>query len=624
MPSLSVALIVMVMLIQPIISPYASANTSPAQGDLAVYSLGYHSSSAQAPGPTLFLLLDPSLYVGLNHTQHLQYLQQALVSLMDTPGLMADNLQLGIGQTVDLEQGEGAIELVLVPVAPLGQVTESHNPESQRYKIKNFIKNQCPQFPDCGRQQRVSDDLLINSMAAYAQASAYMMDTDIYSTAVNISSINKPVGAAEPLSIDDIEIVDIQNASSHSPVEPTPFKEGHEPVSLMAIEPVFSIKSALRSYSKPIYNQCSAHHFESKRLDPLSHSVGNAVVILTADLASTPLISTGSAESISTLDPVAMMTQSLMVKRPSSTHDDLIYRQQILQQCRSQSATSGLNPAVALRTNLNQALVIEGFYQDKALSWRCVKDYAHHLNQFRDANNDYRNPLGMALKTAVIVFSGEDNALNVVGKNKGLPSYDCLSASVTPETRQKCLLGQYGHSYGEGGFFQTVDTRVDATFEQDRKQSVALAQALTVMAKNLTTQPSARVRKAPIQLANFMHSNELFKENYQIYLQPQFGSLNAQWPGGVSKYQSLVVNDIFASDRIKSKSKLLKNPRNVYLSQSEAGNLIAQTPESINRFQLPKLTQEQQLKLRQSLLSYMFDTSPPSSGIHHSTAYCFN
>lgn len=308
MPSLSVASIVMAMLIQPIISPYASANTSPAQGDLAIYSLGYHSSAAQAPGPTLFLLLDPSLYVAPNHTQHLQYLQQALVSLMDTPGLMADNLQLGIGQIVDLEQGERAAELVLVPVATLGQVTDSLNPESQRYKIKNFIKNHCPQFPDCGRQQRVSDDLLINSMAAYAQASAYMMDTDIYSTAVNISSINKPVGAAEPLSIDDIEIVDIQNTSSHSPVEPTPFKENTEPVSLMAIEPVLSIKSALRSYSKPIYNQCSARHFESKGLDPLSYSVGNAVVIVTADLASTPLISTGFAESISTLDPVVMMT----------------------------------------------------------------------------------------------------------------------------------------------------------------------------------------------------------------------------------------------------------------------------------------------------------------------------
>ena len=617
-PSINMALILMVTLIQLVISPYASAATSPAKGDLAVYSLGYHSSSAQAPGPTLFLLLDPALYVGPNHPQHLQYLQRALVYLMDTPGLMADNLQVGIGKVADHEQGEAATELVLVPVAALGQVADSHHPESQRYKIKNFIKNQCPQFPDCVRQYKGGDDLFNSSMAAYAQASAYMMGTNTQSTAVNITSISNPLNAAESLSIDDIEIVDIQNTSSQSQVEQVPSKNNDKPLGLMAIDPVASIKNARSSYSRPIYNQCSAHHFESKELDALAYSVGNAVVILTADIASAVLISSGPVELMSNLDPLAMMTQSLIAKYPSSTHDDLADHKRILQQCGSQSVNSTLNSITALSSNLNQKLRIEGVHPDKAPSWRCVQDYARHLNQFKATNDEYRNPLGMALKTAVIVFSGEKNALNAVGKNKGLPRYDCLAASVTAETRQKCLLGQYGHSYGEGGFFQSVGS-VDAKSDEGIKQSVALAQALTVMAKNLTTQPSAIARKAPIQLTNFMHSNKLFKERYQIYLQPQFGSLKAQWPGGVSKYQSSVVNDLFASKSIKSKSKLLQNPRNVYLSQSEAGSLIPQTLESINHFQLPKLTQEQQLKLRQSLLSYMFNTSPPSAGIHHST-----
>ena len=619
MPSINMALILMVTLIQLVISPYASAATSPAKGDLAVYSLGYHSSSAQAPGPALFLLLDPALYVGPNHKQHLQYLQQALVYLMDTPELMADNLQVGIGKVADFEQDEAATELVFVPVAALGQVADSHHPESQRYKIKNFIKDQCPRFPNCEEQHGVDDNLFINSMAAYAQASAYMMGTNTQSTAVNITSISNPLNAAESLSIDDIEIVDIQNNSNQSPVEQVPSKNNDEPLGLMAIESVSSIKNARSSYSKPIYNQCSARHFEGKGADALAYSVGNAVVILTADSTSAALISRGSVVPMSNLDPLAMMTQSLIAKYPLSIHDDLAYRQQILQQCRSESVNSTLNPTVALSPNLNQELGIEGVQPDKAPSWRCVQDYARHLNQFKTTNDDYRNPLGMALKTAVIVFSGEENALNVVGENKGLPRYDCLAASVTPGTRQKCLLGQYGHNYGEGSFFQSVDARVDATSEQDRKQSMALAQALTVMAKNLTAQPSAIARKAPIQLTNFMHSNKLFKESYQTYLQPQFGSLQAQWPGGVSKYQSSVVNDLFALKSIKSKSKLLKNPRNVYLSQSETGSLIAQTSESINRFQLPKLTQEQQTRLRQSLLNYMFDARPPSAGIHHST-----
>ncbi|WP_296202886.1 hypothetical protein [Psychrobacter sp. UBA3962] len=618
MPSINMALIVMVTLIQLVISPYASAATSPAKGDLAVYSLGYYSSSAQAPGPVLFLLLDPALYTGPNHTQHLQYLQQALVYLMDTPGLMADNLQVGIGKVADFEQSEAATELVLVPVAALGQIADSHHPESQRYKIKNFIKAQCPQFPDCVRQHKAGDDLFNSSMAAYAQASAYMMGTNTQSTAVNIASISNPLNAAESLSINDIEIVDVLNTSNQSPVEQIPSKNNDEPVALLDIEPVFSIKNARKFYSKPIYNQCSARHFESKELDALAYSVGNVMVILTADTASTALISSEPVGPMSNLDPLAMMTQSLIAKYPSSIHDDLAYRQQILQQCRSESVRSTLNSTVALSPNLNQALGIEGVQSDKALSWRCGQDYARHLNQFKATNDDYRNPLGVALKTAVIVFSGEDNTLNVVDRNKGLPSYDCLAASVTPETRQKCLLGQYGHSYGEGGVFQSVGS-MDAKSDQGVKQSMALAQALTVMAKNLTTQPSARVRKAPIQLTNFMHSNKLFKERYQTYLQPQFGSLQAQWPGGVSKYQSSVVNDIFAAEAIKGKPQLLKNPRNVYLSQSEARNLIAQTPDSINRFQLPKLTQKQQTKLRQSLLSYRFDTSPPSAGIHHST-----
>ena len=121
----------------------------------------------------------------------------------------------------------------------------------------------------------------------------------------------------------------------------------------------------------------------------------------------------------------------------------------------------------------------------------------------------------------------------------------------------------------------------------------------------MTTQPTAVVRSAPIQLVNFIHSNELFKESYQPFLQPQFGSLQAQWPGGVSKYQSSVVNDLFASENINRKSKLLKNPRNIYLSKSETGRLIAQTTESITHFQLPTLTQEQQAKLRQSTDLYV-------------------
>lgn len=618
MPSINMALIVMVTLIQLVISPYAFSATSPAQGDLAVYSLGYHSSSAQAPGPALFLLLDPALYVGPNHPEHLQYLQQALVYLMDTPGLMADNLQVGIGKVADFEQDEAATELVLVPVAALGEVADSHHPDSQRYKIKNFIKNQCPQFPDCVRQYKGGDDLFNSSMAAYAQASAYMMGTNTQSTAVNISSISNPLNAAESSSIDDIEIVDIQNNSNQSPVDQIPFKDNNDPLALLDIEPVFSMSNARKLYSKPIYNQCSARHFESKELDPLVYSIENMVVILTAGTASAVLISSGPVGPMSNLDPLAMMTQSLIAKYPLSIHDDLAYRQQILQQCRSESVSSTLNLTVALSPTLNQTLGIEGVKPDKAPSWRCVQDYARYLNQFKATNDDYRNSLGMALKTAVIVFSGEDNALNVVDRNKGLPSYDCLATTVAPSTRQKCLLGQYGHSYGEGGFFQSVDS-VDAKSDESVKQNMAMAQALTVMAKNLTTQPSARVRKEPIQLTNFMHSNELFKERYQTYLQPQFGSLQAQWPGGISKYQSSVVNDLFSSKSIKSKSKLLKNPRNVYLSQSETGSLIAQTPESINRFQLLKLTQEQQLKLRQSLLSYMFDISPPSAGIHHST-----
>ncbi|SUD89938.1 hypothetical protein [Psychrobacter phenylpyruvicus] len=625
MPSISVVLIVMAMLIQLVVSPYASANTSPAQGDLAVYSVGYHSSSVQAPGPVLFLLLDPALYTTPNHTQHLQYLQHALDYLMDTPGLMADNLQLGIGKVTDVDQGETAAELVLVPVAALGQVADSHHPKSQRHKIKNFIKDQCPQFPNCRRQHTGDDDLFISSMAAYAQASAYMMGTDNGSRAVNKANrVNKASrdgrsSETDSVSLDDIEIVDIGNTSSQLPVGQPSIKANNEPVALMDIEPAFSISNAQKLYSKPIYNQCSARHFETEALDALAYSVGNAVVIITADSDSAALISSGPASPMSNLDPLAMMTQSLIAKYPSSTRGDLAYQQYILQQCHSQSLSSTSNPTAALSPNLIQTLGTEGDWSNKALSWRCVQNYARHLNQFKAANVDYHNPLGIALKTAVIAFSNADNALNVVGENKGLPSYDCLAATVAPSIRQKCLLGQYGHNYGEGGFFQSVNTRVGATSEQGRKQSVELAQALIIMAKNLTTQPSAMARKAPFQMVNFMHGSELFKKSYQTYLQPQFGSLQAQWPGGVSKYQSSVVNNIFAAEVIKNKRQLLKNPRNIYLSQAETGELIAQTTESINRFQLPKLTPKQQLKLRQSLLSYMFDASPPSGGIHHST-----
>ena len=68
----------------------------PEQGDLALYSLGYYPISSQSLGPTVLLLIDPSLYASQDSTAQINHLQHALTYLMDTPGLLADNIQMGI------------------------------------------------------------------------------------------------------------------------------------------------------------------------------------------------------------------------------------------------------------------------------------------------------------------------------------------------------------------------------------------------------------------------------------------------------------------------------------------------------------------------------------------------
>ncbi|WP_296406021.1 hypothetical protein [Psychrobacter sp.] len=104
-------------------------------GDLSLYSLGYHSNSKSSVGPTVFLLLDPSLYSSSNseqQTHRLQQLQQALVYLMDTPGLLPDNLQVGIGQVAQTSPNlnETMSELLIVPTAMLGSVSNETIPHS--------------------------------------------------------------------------------------------------------------------------------------------------------------------------------------------------------------------------------------------------------------------------------------------------------------------------------------------------------------------------------------------------------------------------------------------------------------------------------------------------------------
>ena len=614
-------------LIQSVVSSHASVAIVPAPGDLSVYSLGYHSSSIHAPGPTLFLLLDPSLYVGPNHTQRIQSLQQALASLMDTPGFMADNLQVGIGKVADIEQSEIPAELLLVPVAALGPVADSQRAESQRYKIKNFIKGQCPQFPDCEAKERANDGSILSTMAAYAQAAAYMMGTDTQNTAINLTNISGSSSAALPLSIDEIEIVDIQNTKSQLPLEQPIFKVNqlNGVDDTRDIDQIVSISKERILYEKPIYNQCSARYFEGEKRNDSTYAVENAVVIISSESALTSLNSSTSAAAISTIDPLAMMTQSLLAKHSSSASNDLISQPPVLQQCHSQLAMSSSTKALSSTLNQTHNQGLEDRQPNNSLFWRCVQDYARHLNQFRGSAYNYFNPLDVSLKTAVISFSSESNILNRVGQNKGLPSYDCLSNTATQATRQKCLLGQYGNNNGEGGFFQSIDAKVATASQKDSSQSVALAQVLTIMANNLSRQSPIVARKAPIQLTNFMHSGELFKERYQTFLQPQFGTLQAQWPGGMSKYsppqsgQSAVSNNSFIAKSIEEDNQVLDNPRNVYLSQSEPGELIAQTTQSVSKLQLPKLTQEQQAQFQQSLLHYMLDRSQPSAGVHNST-----
>jgi len=640
-------------------SALSSTLLSPSdQGDLALYSLGYYPTFSQSLGPTVLLLIDPSLYASYDSTAQINHLQHALTYLMNTPGLLADNIQMGIMQVADTQSDSGYAKQLVLPVTQLGAAASSKHPESQRYKIKNFINLHCPNFPKCRSApvDNLSVTVAAKSVAAYAQAAAYMMGTDTHSVMVNnVSSIHR-VGKDKdkvlPLNEmviesynttkakhDAIEQNDIKKNGTKKTTAKTVLPITRESVESRDVAKVMTVGSLNQQYPKPKYSQCSEKYFDSdNKPSSLDYKVGNAIIIIGSDIgaqseAQTPFqpleISSTSISSIThphLSEPLARMAQSLLPKVSSQTSGKTSIDKYLLpERCHLQG---GLN-------NLQAD-------QDASVYGYCQQHYARHLNQFKNGSTLQHNPANVSIKTGVISFGAINKTIGFSGLNKGLPNYDCLT--VSGAVKQQCLLGQYDKGYGEGGFFQSLNAIPSAITE-----SRALAEALLTMVNNLTAKDIAMAMTNPIQLANPVRSGEIFTDGYLPFVQPKFGSRHTQWTGGVKKYEysqagfidktgkraprpQQAVSAIIDSESVDAWSQRMSmvtslapangftiQPRNIYLSQQRSGKLAPQSIKSVTHLEWSGLTKEQQADLNNSLLDYMMDSSLPSGAVYHST-----
>ncbi|WP_288774043.1 hypothetical protein [uncultured Psychrobacter sp.] len=641
-----------------VLSTSSTLLTSPDQGDLALYSLGYYPTSSQSLGPTVLLLIDPSLYASYDSTAQINHLQHALTYLMDTPGLLADNIQMGIVQVADTQSDSDYTKHLVLPVTQLGAAASSKHPESQRYKIKNFINHHRPDFPNF--RSAPVDNLSVTgaaeSVAAYAQAAAYMMETDTLSVMVdNVSSVHRmdnDKDKALPLNEMVIESYNTTNAK-HDAIEQNDIKQnGTKQNTAKTVLPitqesgesrdvanVMTVSSLNQQYPKPKYSQCSAKYFDSdNKPSSLDYKVGNAIIIIGSDIGAqseaqtssqvlgTSNLSTSSITYPSLSDPLAMMSQSLLPKISSQTSGKTLIDKYLLpERCHSQGDLNNLQAD-----------------QDASVYGYCQQHYARHLNQFKDGSTIQHNPTNISIKTGVISFGAINKTIGFNGLNKGLPNYDCLT--VSGAVKQQCLLGQYDKGYGEGGFFQSLNAVPSAI-----TQSKALAEALSTMVNNLTAKDIAMAMTNPIQLANPVRSGEIFTDGYLSFVQPKFGKQQTQWSGGVKKYDhsrvgftdktgkrapcpQQAVSAIIDSESVDAWSKrmLAVTPsaqvvqpftqlHNVYLSQQRSGKLAPQSIKSVTHLKWSGLTKEQQAKLNKSLLDYMMDSSLPSGGVYHST-----
>ena len=630
----------------------------PDQGDLALYSLGYYPTSSQSLGPTVLLFIDPSLYASQDSTAQINHLQHALTYLMDTPGLLADNIQMGVMQVADTRSDGSYAKQLVLPVAQLDAVASSKHPESQRYKIKNFINHHCPDFSKC--RSAPVDNLSVTaaekSVAAYAQAAAYMMGTDTHRVMVNnVSSVHRMGRDKDKVLALNEMVIESYNTTNakHDAIEQNDIKQNgtkqntaktvlpitRESVEGRDVAKVMTVSSLNQHYLKPRYSQCSAKYFDGdSKPSSLDYKVGNAIIIIGSDIGAQSEAQTSfqpletSSTSISSIthphlsDPLAMMAQSLLPKVSSQTSGKTSIDKYLLpERCHSQG---GLNNLQA-----DQNASVYGY---------CQQHYARHLNQFKDGSTLQHNPADVSIKTGVISFGAINKTIGFSGLNKGLPNYDCLT--VSGAVKQQCLLGQYDKGYGEGGFFQSLNAIPSAI-----TQSRALAKALLTMVNNLTAKDIAMAMTNPIQLANPVRSGEIFTDGYLPFVQPKFGSRHTQWTGEIKKYEysqagfidktgkraprpQQAVSAIIDSESVDLWSQRMlavtapaqvlqpfTQPRNIYLSQQRSGKLAPQSIESVTNLKWSGLTKEQQADLNKSLLDYMMDDSLPSGGVYHST-----
>ncbi|HBH33071.1 MAG TPA: hypothetical protein DDW38_00660, partial [Psychrobacter sp.] len=576
---------------------------------------------------------------------------------MDTPGLLADNIQMGIMQVADTQSDGNYAKQLMLPVNQLGAAARSKHPESQRYKIKKFINNSCADFSNCDSPLVDNWDVMVaKSVATYAHAAAYMMGTDTHSVMVdNVSSVHRmdyDKDKVLPLNEMVIESYNTTNAK-HDAIEQNDTKQNgtkqntaktvlpitRENVESRDVAKVMTVSSLNQQYPKPKYSQCFAKYFDSdNKPSSLDYKVGNAIIIIGSDIGAQSEVQTSSqilgTSNISTSsipypflsDPLAIMAQTLLPKVSSQTSGKTSIDKYLLpERCHSQGDFNTLQA--------DQNASVYGY---------CQQYYARHLNQFKNGSTLQHNPADISIKTSVISFAALNKTIGFSGLNKGLPNYDCLT--VSGAVKQQCLLGQYDNGYGEGGFFQSLNAMPSAI-----TQSRALAEALLTMVNNLTAKDIAMAMTNPIQLANPVRSGEIFTDGYLPFVQPKFDSRHTQWTGGVKKYEysqigfidktgkraprpQQAVSAIIDSESVDAWSQRMSmitpsapangftiRPRNIYVSQQWSGKLAPQSIESVNNLEWSGLTKEQQTDLNKSLLDYMMDSSLPSGAVYHST-----
>lgn len=559
-------------------------------------------------------------------------LKDAIYYLMDTPGLLPDNYKVGVGRYSGTKLsnpaliGDSTTGGVYVAADTLGPASESNNPTSQRYKIKQFIGGLCGNLLCTGQAPMAR---------AYTDVAAYMMGTK--SGQLSTRTIKKQRYRQKILGLN------WQKCSLTDPSAPT--NTSYDPwvltndnlYSVYWYEcknwvdvPSSSISTGLSgsiyvndSVVGRVYQDMNAgaqywqgtsdagawgvySTNEDALLPPLADSTSfgmgmrNAPMTLInstnftyakpniSQCSGVPTTMTDGTSISSTVNDGIFFLTAAYPNRADTPSPNTIMNWALTPATptvTSPNPTGGdIDCSISGMTNINNGV-------DKS-GWDCIGAFSKRLNSTTG------NPSGKPIKTAVFDFVSNTNKITDTKiASDGTVIYNCNQSGIDTNLKYACNLGtnkklaeEVGWNtiggYGDGGFFQSQQS----TSATNAKQ---LADAISKMGRNLMPNIGVAPTGTPIVPNDPLNPNMLLDSGYLPLIAPTPAKANAQWAGNLRKYEQ-IGNTFFDKQSPKqspfSATALLSpttldlwsSQATAYKSSQQAGGVYEKLPTSTN------------------------------------------